>query len=190
MPDNPDPARPAAAIVADIKARIRTIPDWPKPGVQFRDVTTLWNSPEGFRLSVDAFADYYGQFDFSTIVGIESRGFIIGAALAARLEKGFVPIRKRGKLPAEVESHEYELEYGSDCIEIHRDAIIGGQKVLLMDDLLATGGTMRAACHLLSKLGGTVLSCGVIVDLPALAGRKLLEADGFHVFSLVEFDGG
>src|SRR5436190_1446664 len=119
-----------------IRGRIRSIPNWPKPGILFRDITTLWNDPEGFRLSIDLFSEVFGSLRFDTVVGIESRGFIIGAALADRMGRGFVPVRKQGKLPADVERYEYQLEYGSDCVEVHRDAILRGQRVLLMDDLM------------------------------------------------------
>jgi adenine phosphoribosyltransferase len=175
--------------IARIKSKIRTIPDFPKPGIMFRDITTLWNDPEGFRLSIDAFADRYAAAAFDAVVGIESRGFIIGAALADRMGKAFIPIRKQGKLPHEVERYEYHLEYGTDCVEIHKDAIIKGHRVVLMDDLMATGGTMRAAAELIRRLGGIVVSCGVIVDLPDLKGSERLRAEGHEVLSLVEFPG-
>jgi adenine phosphoribosyltransferase len=174
---------------ARIRAKIRGIPDFPKPGILFRDITTLWNDPEGFRLSIDAFAERYAALTFDAVVGIESRGFIIGAALADRMGKGFVPIRKRGKLPAEVERYEYELEYGKDCIEIHKDALIRGHRVVLVDDLMATGGTMAASVELIRRLGGVVVSCGVIVDLPDLGGSARIRKTGVDVISLVEFDG-
>ena len=172
-----------------IKSKIRAIPDWPKPGILFRDITTLWNDPEGFRLSIDAFVEKYFPIPFDTVVGIESRGFIIGAALADRMGKGFVPIRKRGKLPAEVERYEYQLEYGTDCVEIHKDAIVKGQRVLVMDDLMATGGTMNASIFLLRKVGAEVVSCGVIVDLTDLGGSRLIQEIGIEVHSLVQFSG-
>jgi adenine phosphoribosyltransferase len=172
-----------------ISDKIRSIPNFPKPGINFRDITTLWNDAEGFCLSIDAFRDKYRSVDFDSVVGIESRGFIIGAALADRMGKGFIPIRKQGKLPAEVERYEYQLEYGTDCVEIHKDAIIRGQKVLLMDDLMATGGTMNASLELLQKLGAQVVSCGVIVDLTELGGSKRLRDKGHEVHAIVEFSG-
>lgn len=172
-----------------ILSKIRTIPDFPKPGIQYRDITTLWNDAEGFRLSIDAFSEKYGQVGFDSVVGIESRGFIIGAALADRLGKGFIPVRKQGKLPHEVERYEYQLEYGTDCVEIHKDAVVRGQRVLLMDDLMATGGTMNAAAELLGKIGAVVVSCGVIVDLPDLGGSRKLREKGLEVHSLVQFTG-
>lgn len=174
---------------ARIRAKIRGIPDFPKPGILFRDITTLWNDPEGFRLSIDAFAELYAGIDFDAVVGIESRGFIIGAALADRMGKAFIPIRKQGKLPSEVERYEYQLEYGTDVVEIHKDAIIKGHRVVLMDDLMATGGTMAASAELIRRVGGIVVSCGVIVDLPDLKGSARLRALGQEVASLVEFPG-
>jgi adenine phosphoribosyltransferase len=183
------PAASEAARMDRIRSKIRCIPDFPKPGIMFRDITTLWNDADGFRLCIDAFAEHYGPVAFDSIVGIESRGFIIGAALADRLGKGFIPIRKQGKLPAEVERYEYQLEYGTDCVEIHKDAIIRGQKVALMDDLMATGGTMNASIQLLRKLGADVVSCGVIVDLPDLGGSAGLRAKGHEILSLVQFPG-
>jgi adenine phosphoribosyltransferase len=172
-----------------IRSKIRPIPDFPKPGIVFRDITTLWNDAEGFRLSTDAFADAYRDRRIDAVVGIESRGFIIAAALADRLGKGFIPVRKRGKLPAEVERYEYELEYGRDCVEIHKDALVRGQRVIVMDDLMATGGTMTASVELLRRIGAEVVSCGVIVDLPDLGGSHKLRAAGHEVFSLVQFPG-
>jgi adenine phosphoribosyltransferase len=172
-----------------IRSKIRAIPDFPKPGIVFRDITTLWNDPEGFRLSTDAFADRYGSMRIDAVVGIESRGFIIAAAVADRLGKGFIPVRKQGKLPAEVERYEYELEYGRDCVEIHKDAIVRGHRVIVLDDLMATGGTMGAAVGLLERIGAVVVSCGVIVDLPDLGGSRKLLGNGHEVFSLVQFDG-
>ena len=149
----------------------------------------MWNDAEGFCLSTDAFADKYASMAIDAVVGIESRGFIIAAALADRLGKGFVPIRKRGKLPAEVERYEYQLEYGSDCVEIHKDALIRGQRVIVMDDLMATGGTMVASLELLRRIGAEVVSCGVIVDLSELGGSRKLRESGHEVFSLVQFSG-
>jgi adenine phosphoribosyltransferase len=174
-----------------IKSRIRTVPNYPKKGIMFRDITTLIKDPVGFRLVIDSMTQRYihDSYDFNVIVGIESRGFIIGGALSYTLGKGFVPIRKKGKLPAEVESQEYELEYGTDRIEVHKDAIKQGDRVLLIDDLLATGGTAQAAAALIEKLGGTVVEMAFIVDLPDVGGRKKLEAKGYKVYALTEFEG-
>lgn len=174
-----------------IKSKIRTVPDYPKKGIMFRDITTLIKDPVGFRLVIDNFTQRYikGDVEFDLIVGIESRGFIIGGALSYTLGKGFVPIRKKGKLPAEKISHEYELEYGTDMIEIHKDAIEKGKKILLVDDLLATGGTALASAALIEKLGGVISEMAFIVDLPDVGGRKKLESKGYKVFALTEFEG-
>lgn len=174
-----------------IKSKIRTIPDHPKKGILFRDITTLIKDPVGFRLVIDTLTQRYikGNLDFDMIVGIEARGFIIGGALSYTLGKGFVPIRKKGKLPAETISHEYELEYGTDKIEIHKDAIKKGMKVLLVDDLLATGGTALAAAALIEKLGGIVSEMAFIVDLPDVGGAKKVKAKGYKMFALTEFEG-
>jgi len=174
-----------------IKSKIRTIPDYPKKGIMFRDITTLIKDPVGFRLVIDSLTQRYikGDIGFDVIVGIESRGFILGGALAYTLGRGFVPIRKKGKLPAEKETQEYELEYGTDPIEIHRDAIQKGTQVLLIDDLLATGGTALAAAALIEKLGGKIAEMAFIVDLPDVGGRKKLLAKKYKVFALTEFEG-
>jgi len=174
-----------------IKSKIRTIPDYPKKGIMFRDITTLIKDPVGFRLVIDNLTQRYikGDVDFDVIVGIESRGFIIGGALSYTLGKGFVPVRKKGKLPAEKISHEYELEYGTDIIEMHKDAIAKGAKVLLVDDLLATGGTALAAAALVEKLGGVVSEMAFIVNLPDVGGEKKLNGKGYKIFALTEFEG-
>ena len=174
-----------------IKSKIRTVPDYPKKGIMFRDITTLIKDPVGFRLVIDTLTQRYmhADFKFDTIVGIESRGFIIGSALAYTLGKGFIPIRKKGKLPADVVSQEYALEYGTDKIEIHKDALKKGERVLLIDDLLATGGTALAAAALVEKLGAVVVEMAFIVDLPEVGGRKKIEAKGYTVFALTEFEG-
>ncbi len=174
-----------------IKSKIRTIPNYPKKGIMFRDITTLIKDPVGFRLVIDQLTQRYihDDYDFNVIVGIESRGFIIGGALAYTLGRGFVPIRKKGKLPGEVEAQEYELEYGTDRIEIHKDAIAKGDKVLLVDDLLATGGTAGAAAALIEKLGGTVVEMAFIVDLPDVGGKKKLLSKGYKIYALTEFEG-
>lgn len=174
-----------------IKSKIRTIPDHPKKGIMFRDITTLIKDPVGFRLVIDELTQRYikGDINFDTIVGIESRGFIIGGALSYTLGKGFVPVRKAGKLPAEKITHEYELEYGTDKIEIHKDAIREGMKVLVIDDLLATGGTALAAAALIEKLGGVVSEMAFIVNLPDVGGEKRLKEKGYKVFALTEFEG-
>ncbi|HYA86800.1 MAG TPA: adenine phosphoribosyltransferase, partial [Nitrospirota bacterium] len=171
-----------------IKSKIRTIPNYPKKGIMFRDITTLIKDPVGFRLMIDTLTQRYmhRDFAFDTIAGIESRGFIIGSVLAYTLGKGFIPIRKKGKLPAEVVSQEYELEYGTDRIEIHKDALKKGERVLLIDDLLATGGTALAAAALIEKLGAKVVEMAFIVDLPDVGGRKKLKEKGYNVFALTE----
>jgi len=172
-----------------LKSRIRTIPDWPKKGIMFRDITTLLQDKEAFKYSIDKFYERYKHMDIDVIVGIESRGFILGGALAYTLGKGFVPIRKKGKLPAEKVTQEYSLEYGTDIIEIHKDAIKKGNRVLLVDDLLATGGTASASAALIEKLGGMVAEMCFIVDLPDVGGRKKLEEKGYKVYALTEFEG-
>jgi adenine phosphoribosyltransferase len=177
--------------MAPIKSRIRTIENHPKKGIMFRDITTLIKDPVGFRLVIDNLTQRYikGDINFDLIAGIEARGFIIGGALSYTLGKGFVPIRKLGKLPAEVVRHEYELEYGTDTVEVHKDAIIKGARVLLVDDLLATGGTALATAALIEKLGGTVTEMAFIVNLPDVGGYKKLKDKGYNVFFLTEFEG-
>jgi len=174
-----------------IKSRIRTVPDYPKKGIMFRDITTLIRDPVGFRLVIDNLTQRYvgGELPFDRIVGIEARGFILGGALSYTLGKGFVPIRKAGKLPAEVEEQLYDLEYGSDKIEIHKDAFAKGERILVVDDLLATGGTALAAAALVEKVGGKVVEMAFIVSLPDVGGEKKLKDKGYKVFSLTEFEG-
>ena len=174
-----------------IKSRIRTIPDYPQKGIMFRDITTLIKDPVGFRLVIDSLTQRYITRDiqFDTIVGIEARGFIIGGALSYTLGKGFVPIRKAGKLPSDVEEQVYDLEYGTDKIEIHKDALTKGEKILVVDDLLATGGTAMAAAALIEKLGGKIVEMAFIVNLPDVGGDKKLKAKKYNFFSLTEFEG-
>ena len=172
-----------------IKSRIRTVPHYPKQGIQFRDITTLLKDPVGFRITVDELVRRYKDVKIDKIAGIESRGVILGARLAYALGKGFVPIRKKGKLPAATIGHDYELEYGTDRIEIHTDAIEKGEAVLLVDDLIATGGTAEAACTLIEKMGGKIVECCFIIDLPDIGGRAKLEKLGQTVFALCEFEG-
>jgi len=172
-----------------IKSRIRTVPHWPKQGVMFRDITTLLKDPVGFKLVIDDFLKRYKENKIDIVVGIDSRGFILGGALAYLLGKGFVPVRKKGKLPHKTVSETYELEYGTDTIEIHEDAIKKGQNVLIIDDLIATGGTMLAACRLIGKLGGKVAECAAIVDLPDLKGSERLKKAGYKVYSQCSFEG-
>ena len=173
----------------DIKPLIRTIPDFPKPGVMFRDITTLLKNSEGFRSTIDQLVGKYRGVKIDKVAGIESRGFIIGAALAYQLKAGFVPIRKKGKLPGENFGHDYELEYGTDRLEIHTDAIQKGEKVLLVDDLIATGGTAEATVKLIGKTGGQIVGCAFVIDLPDLGGHKRLEKLGYSVVALCEFEG-
>jgi adenine phosphoribosyltransferase len=172
-----------------IKSKIRTVPHYPKQGILFRDITTLLKDPIGMRMMVDELVRRYKDVKIDKIAGIESRGFILGAPLAYALGKGFIPIRKKGKLPAETIGHDYELEYGTDRIEMHTDAISKGEKILLVDDLIATGGTAEAACKLIDKMGGQIVECCFIVDLPDIGGRKRLEKYGQKVFALCEFEG-
>jgi len=160
-----------------LKTRIRHVPDFPKPGILFYDVTTLFRDPEGFKLSIDTLSEPYKGQGISLVVGIESRGFILGAAVADRIGAGFVPVRKVGKLPSTKIRVSYDLEYGTDSLEMHSDAIEKGQKVLVVDDLLATGGTARAAVDLVRQLGGDVAGVAVLIELVALNGRSKLEGE-------------
>ena len=172
-----------------IKSRIRTVPHWPKKGIMFRDITTLLKDPVGFKICIDDFVGRYKDKDTDVVAGIDSRGFILGGAIAYLLGKGFVPIRKKGKLPHETEKEEYALEYGTDTIEIHKDAIKKGDKVLIVDDLIATGGTAMAAAKLVKKLSGEIYEFAFIVDLPDLGGKRKLEEAGFTAYAQTSFEG-
>jgi adenine phosphoribosyltransferase len=172
-----------------IKSRIRTVPHYPKQGIMFRDITTLLKDPVGFRITINELVNRYTGAKIDKVAGIESRGFIIGAALAFQLGVGFVPIRKKGKLPAETVGHDYDLEYGTDRIEMHVDAIEKGERILLADDLIATGGTAEAAIKLIESMGGKIVECCFVIDLPDIGGRKRLEKHGQKVFALCEFEG-
>ena len=172
-----------------IKSRIRAVPNWPKKGIIFRDITTLLKDPVGLRLTIDDFVKRYKDVDFDVVVGIDSRGFILGGALAYLLEKGFVPVRKKGKLPSDTIREEYALEYGIDALEIHIDSIILGQKAVVIDDLCATGGTALAACNLVKKLGGEVVEVAFIVNLLDLDGCKKLQEQGYKVYAQTQFEG-
>ncbi|MBN1792490.1 adenine phosphoribosyltransferase [Candidatus Woesearchaeota archaeon] len=172
-----------------IKEKIRTVPNWPKKGIMFRDITTLLKDSSGLKTCIDDFHKRYKDAEVDVVVGIDSRGFILGGALAYLLSKGFVPVRKKGKLPAETEEVTYDLEYGTDTIEIHKDAIAKGQKVLIIDDLLATGGTSLAAAKLVQRLGGEVVELAFIVDLPDIKGGEKLKAAGLRYYAQVEFEG-
>lgn len=175
--------------MADIKDYIRTIPDFPHEGILFRDVTTLFAHPRGFRQAVDQMLAPFAGTPIDAVVGLEARGFILGGAIAHQLSTGFVPIRKAGKLPGKVLSQDYDLEYGSATMELHEDAIEAGQKILVVDDLLATGGTAEAGIKLIERLGGEVIATSFIIDLPDLGGRKRLEALGYEVQALVAYEG-
>jgi adenine phosphoribosyltransferase len=170
--------------VASLKAVIRDVPDFPKPGIVFKDITTLLKNPKAFRRALDLFTVLCGDHLADKVLAIESRGFIVGAALADRLGLGFVPLRKPGKLPGKTLRHTYSLEYGEDCLEIHDDAIAPGERVLIVDDVIATGGTARAAGELVGKLGGTVAAYAFLVELSFLNGRSRLEGD---VLSLIRY---
>ena len=171
----------------DLKSSIRTIPNWPKPGIMFRDITTLIQNPQAFHYCIEKFREQCRGRNITAIAGIESRGFIFGAALAHELQLPFVLIRKKGKLPWKTVSQEYQLEYGTDKIEIHADAISPRDNVVIVDDLIATGGTAKAACQLVEKLGGKVESLLFVINLPELQGMEKLR--GYDVHYLVEFAG-
>jgi adenine phosphoribosyltransferase len=173
----------------DLRTLIRTVAGFPKPGVQFRDITTLLKDGTTFHAVVDALATAHAESRIDKVAAIESRGFIIGAAVAYRLGVGFVPIRKAGKLPAENFGQDYELEYGTDRLEVHRDAVQPGERVLLVDDLIATGGTAEAAVKLIGTAGGSIVGCAFVIDLPDLGGRKRLETLGLPVMALCQFAG-
>ncbi|NNK79579.1 MAG: adenine phosphoribosyltransferase [Litoreibacter sp.] len=172
-----------------VKDYIRTIPDFPHEGIQFRDVTTLFLDARGFRMAVDQLLHPYAGLRFDKVAGLEARGFILGGAIAHQLSVGFVPIRKAGKLPGKTIRQDYALEYGQATMELHDDSLSPGEKVLLVDDLLATGGTAEAGIKLIEKLGAEVISCAFIIDLPELNGRKRLEDLGMKVHALCEFEG-
>jgi adenine phosphoribosyltransferase len=177
------------ALARDLKASIRTIPDYPKPGIQFRDITTLLGDARAFRRAVDELVNPYAGLKVDKIAGIEARGFILGGAVAHQLSAGFVPIRKKGKLPHRTVSVAYALEYGEDEIEMHADAMVTGERVVLVDDLIATGGTATAAVRLLRQIGAEVVACCFIVDLPDLGGAEKLRALDVEVRTLVSFEG-
>lgn len=172
-----------------LESAIRTIPDYPKPGVQFRDITTLLGDPRAFRRAVDELVHPYSGSGIRKIAGIEARGFILGGAMAHQLSCGFVPIRKKGKLPYETVSIAYSLEYGVDEMEMHRDAVSAGEKVILVDDLIATGGTAKGAVKLLQQLGAEVVAACFVIDLPDLEGRKKIEQLNVPVRTLIAYEG-
>ena len=173
----------------DLKALVRTIPDYPKPGIMFRDITTLLGDAKGLTACVQQLAEPFKDKGIEAVAGIEARGFILGGAVADRLECGFVPIRKKGKLPAKAIGQDYELEYGLDVIEVHEDGITSGERVLLVDDLIATGGTAEAAVKLLRKLEAEIVGAAFVIDLPDIKGRERVEALGVDCHTLMEFEG-
>ena len=172
-----------------VKDYIRTIANFPHEGIFFRDVTTLFSDPSGFRMAVDQMLNPFAGQHIDKVVGLEARGFILGGAIAHQLATGFVPIRKKGKLPGTTISQDYTLEYGKAVVEIHDDAVLPGERILLVDDLLATGGTAEAGITLLEQLGAEIISCAFIIDLPELGGHAKLDAMGIDVHALCTFDG-
>jgi adenine phosphoribosyltransferase len=176
-------------VASELAASIRSIPDYPKPGIIFRDITTLLGNPRAFRRAVDELVQPYAGTKVDKIAGVEARGFILGGALAHQLSAGFVPIRKKGKLPHDIVRIAYSLEYGVDEMEMHRDAVQPGEKVILVDDLIATGGTAVGATQLLRQMGAEVVAACFVIDLPDLGGRRKLEALNVPVHTLVEFSG-
>jgi adenine phosphoribosyltransferase len=173
----------------DLAAIIRTIPDYPKPGIMFRDITTLLGDARAFRRAVDELVQPFAGMKIDKVAGIEARGFILGGAVAHQLSSGFVPLRKRGKLPHQTRAVEYALEYGSDVMEMHVDALVAGEKVMLVDDLIATGGTALAAVQLLKDAGAEIVAAAFVIDLPELGGADRLKAAGVPVSTLVAFEG-
>ena len=171
----------------NLKDSIRSIPGWPIDGVIFRDITTLMQNPEAYRNTCDVFYNRYKSLDIDKVVGIDARGFVFGAVLAYQLNVGFVPVRKKGKLPYKTVSDQYTLEYGKNTVEMHEDAITEGEKIVIVDDLIATGGTIEAAVKLVKKLGGDILECAFIVELPELKGREKIK--GQKIFTICEFEG-
>lgn len=178
-----------STVAGNLATAIRSIPDYPKPGIMFRDITTLLGDPAAFRQAVDELVAPYQGLGIGKVAGIEARGFILGGALAHQLGAGFVPIRKKGKLPHQTVRMAYSLEYGTDEMEIHVDALKPGEKVILTDDLIATGGTAEGAVKLIRQLGAEIVSACFVIDLPELGGRRRLEALGVEVRTLVEFEG-
>ena len=172
-----------------IKSLIRTIPDYPKPGVQFRDITTLLQDSKGFREAVDGLCAGFAGRRVDKVVGIEARGFILGGAVAHQLGAGFVAVRKKGKLPWNTVGQDYALEYGTDRVEVHTDAINAGEQLLVVDDLIATGGTISAALDLVERVGGRIVGCAFVIDLPDLGGSRRLRERGVAVHALCEFEG-
>ncbi|AUJ63145.1 adenine phosphoribosyltransferase [Aestuarium zhoushanense] len=172
-----------------VKDYIRTIPDFPHEGIMFRDVTTLFSDPRGLRLAIDQLLEPYVGQKIDKVIGLEARGFILGGAVAHQLGVGFVPVRKKGKLPGKTLSQDYKLEYGEATVEIHEDALEAGERVLIVDDLLATGGTAVAGIKLVEQLGAQVVSCAFVVDLPELGGRKVLADMGLDVHTICDFEG-
>ncbi len=186
---SPDACSTTTEVDVPFKSLIRTIPDHPREGIMFRDITTLLQDPQGFRKTVDELVQPYAGKRIDKVAGIEARGFILGGAVAHQLSTGFVPIRKKGKLPWETIGEDYELEYGADRVEMHTDAVADGDEVLLIDDLIATGGTAVAAVRLIEKAGGRVVGCSFVIDLPDIGGRKRLEDLGYDVSALCAFEG-
>ncbi len=177
------------AMINYLRKTIRTIPDYPKPGIQFRDITTLLNDARAFRRAIDELVQPYAGLKIDKIAGIEARGFILGGAIAHQLSAGFVPVRKKGKLPHDTVSIAYSLEYGIDEMEVHKDAVKAGERILLVDDLIATGGTACAAAKLLRSIGADIVAACFIIDLPELAGAEKLKEMGIEVRTLVDFAG-
>ncbi|MFC3337569.1 adenine phosphoribosyltransferase [Paracandidimonas soli] len=170
-----------------VRSAIRSVPDWPKPGVTFRDITPVLQDPRSFRVLVDLFVYRYMQQKLDLVAGVDARGFILGSVLAYELNLGFVPVRKKGKLPFRTVAEEYSLEYGNSSVEMHADSVRPGQRVLLIDDLIATGGTMMAASKLLQRLGANVIEAAAIIDLPDLGGAQAIRDSGLPVYTVCQF---